>query len=766
MRVLEVTSDSDSSVMEVVRLISTDQSLTTRILQLVNRAAFGVREEVTSVERAVVLLGFEAVRSAVLSLSVFETMDSLPVRGAQSESRGDGRSDARGSAPEAPFSREEFWKHSIAVASAAELLSEALVSAHGRDVGFSSGEAFVCGLLHDLGKVALDAVLPKSFAKVIEASDLLRGNIADLERTIIGLDHTIVGKRLAERWELPAILRESIWLHGQVPQALPRGIKCARMVNLITLADLIAREQHLGYSGNYSMDLPREELIAAIGLSPDAVETKMTPLLERIERRAAVLNLHVPSTNDLYQQAMKRANLELGKVSTQLAMKNRRLATRSRFFDALGAFQLQLRPDSNPQAVLAAIGRSAVSVLGVTALGVFSLAPGQDFAETLLIDENGEVFETTLVDCGAAGDALRSHPTGGSDGPVLPAGDELEWLVRAIDPRLSHERRFWISLSADNSCVGGIVWGAVPGESQRLSPQAQELSAMSGGWQLALRMSQIREESRHLAEQLTQTNRQLQSAQADLQRGKIMMSVGEMAAGAAHEMNNPLAVISGRSQLLASSIGDAKQAALAGIIHEQSIRLSQIITELMEFARPSPARPKVCDVAELIDRAIHQAKERGNLTDRTVELTTGQIPPVAVDADQVTDALTEVIENAWIATDGKGGGSNGKGAVEIHAAIDPVGRRVVISISDNGPGMEEAALKRAFDPFYSSKPAGRRRGMGLPKALRWLEGSGGTIKLESRPGKGTRALILLPAAEANAAATTEPSNAQPRKAVL
>ena len=74
---------------------------------------------------------------------------------------------------------------------------------------------------------------------------------------------------------------------------------------------------------------------------------------------------------------------------------------------------------------------------------------------------------------------------------------------------------------------------------------------------------------------------------------------------------------------------------------------------------------------------------------------------------------------------------------------------MVIGVNDNGCGMDEETLRRAFDPFFSSKPAGRRRGMGLAKALRWIEASGGSIRLESRVDKGTRSVILLPAAPVN-----------------
>ena len=79
---------------------------------------------------------------------------------------------------------------------------------------------------------------------------------------------------------------------------------------------------------------------------------------------------------------------------------------------------------------------------------------------------------------------------------MLPAGEGLEWLVSVVSPRLAHDKRFWICLEADGACVGGVVWGAPAGEAQRLSPQAQELSALANGWSLALRTAQIREEAR------------------------------------------------------------------------------------------------------------------------------------------------------------------------------------------------------------------------------------------------------------------------------
>jgi putative nucleotidyltransferase with HDIG domain len=665
----------------------------------------------------VILLGFDAVRSAVLAVSVFATF------GENSKERASHH-----------FSIEEFWKHSVAVACCAELLADELKATYGRDAGVDVSEAFVCGLLHDLGKVALDAVLPKSFDKVVEATELLRGNIADLERQIIGLDHMVVGKRLAERWGLPATIRDCIWLHGQLPGALPAGVRNPRLVNLVTLADCLVREQHLGFSGNFSFTVQRQPLVDAIGLAEGAVEKVMQRLVEAIEPRAAALGLGQSSSGELYQKALAQANRELGRMSGTLAAKNRRLAVRAKFFDALSQFQSELRPDAPPQAVLQAIGQTAVSVLGATSAAVFSLIPGQTYAEVILCDGQGDVFEQTVIDCLEG----LAKPQAG-EGPVLACGDELEWLLSAVSPRLGEDQRYWICLEADGLCIGGVVWGARVGEAQRLSPQVQELTALATGWSLTLRTSQIREEARLLSEQLAEANRQLQNAQNEIVRGKTMITVGEMAAGAAHEMNNPLAVISGRSQLLASQLTDPKLKQAAKTVAEQAHIITDIITELMAFAKPVPPRVVECELPDLVGRALHEAKSIADPADRNIEVTMTDIPPVMVDPEQVTAALTEVVSNAIQATPERGG------EVTIHAAFDAYSGRVALTVADNGCGMDDETLKRAFDPFFSSKPAGRRRGMGLAKALRWIESSGGQMRLESRLGKGTRGSILLPA---------------------
>jgi putative nucleotidyltransferase with HDIG domain len=725
-RVLEATGDDDAHVAEVTKIIESDPALSARILQMVHRADIGVRGEVSSVERAVVLLGFNAVRSAVLALGVFETFV----------------------APTSPssthFSRDEFWKHCLAVGCCAELLADEL---GGSRQGIDPSEAFVCGLLHDLGKIALDAALPKSFSRVVEAADLLRGNIADVERSVIGVDHLVVGKRLAERWQLPANLRDCIWLHGQLPEALPATVRNPRLVNLVTLADQLVREQHLGYSGNYSGSVPLASLLSATGVRQQHLDRARQRLVERIEPRARALGLGEATSAQLYQQALTQANRELGRVSEQLATRNRRLAVRARFFEALSSFHGELRPDAPTSTVLQAIAQTAIGVLDNAPVAAFSLPPGRDYAECVIVGKTGDVVQSGLADLAPAPDgsptdtpfaSLRIMP---GDGPIRLAGAELEWLLNSVGPRLGHDHRWWIALHADGQLIGGVLWGGAGTEPQRLGNQLEELSALAGGWALALRTCQIREESRALSEQLAEANRQLQTAQSQVLRARTMATIGEIAAGAAHEMNNPLAVISGRSQLLARELSDPRHQSMAALVAEQAQRLSDMITDLMEFARPQPPQPDRVEVAELVEAAVAQAKRRLERTDTSVEMTLPEVPAVRVDRSQISNALAETLCNALQATDSR------NGRVEVSAGFDPLSRRVVLSVTDNGAGMDENTLRHAFDPFFSARKAGRRRGMGLPRALRWVEQSGGELRLESRVDEGTRAIFLLPADE-------------------
>jgi putative nucleotidyltransferase with HDIG domain len=722
-RLLSLTGAADAKVEEVAQLLSGDPSLAGKVLSLVQSAAQGTRRPVTSIKQAVVMLGFEAVRNLVLSVKVFEVF-STP------------RKDADAAEPSA-FARAEFWKHSLATATAAELIASKLKTR------VSPQDAFVCGLLHDIGKVAFDTVMPKSFSRVCEVATMTRCDIADVERRIIGLDHAIAGKRLAEAWNLPTLIVQSIWLHGAGPTAIKQGVTDSGLIHVVALADILARRQHLGFSGNYLYPYDASLYQHALGLSDADLQAVIVSLAEELEKRARAIGLYDIDSKTLYLEAIAQANTELAQVNQTLSAQNRKLASRAQCFELVTKLYQRIVPSASPAQLLAEIGRVSHEFLGAGRLVLFSQDPDQKIGEVLTFDATAQTQDSFLMQMPPAAGDMRHGRGGNSAADFLrPASPQLEWLLDRTAAFLGAHNCVYMPLLCGSDPVGGIVW--VRSEQGTISQLAADLMMVAQSWGMTLRTAQVREQQNVLAESLAASNRELGLLQQQLVRAKSLSSVGEMAAGAAHEMNNPLAVMCGRAQLLASKLSDPTLKQDAALIAQQGERLSRIITDLMEFAKPE--HPKIAPVvmANVVEDAVAAATARAGQHGVKVRAEMGhELPAIEVDAHQIRAAIAEVVLNAIQASRGSVAGE-----VLVQARYDTLDSQLIIQITDRGAGMSEETIRHVFSPFYSAKTAGRQRGMGLAKAMRWVEGHGGTIRLDSMVGAGTTAVIILPAKSA------------------
>jgi len=715
-QLLELSSNERASIRDLVRIVESDPSLAARIVSLVRRADKAAHAE--TVERAVVLLGFDAVRNLALSIQIFETFSHRVESGSRR------------------FDRLAFWKHCLAVGCAARLLSEKRWATRG--VGGSGDvpnpeQAFICGLLHDLGKVVLAACFPKTYDRVVEKSDALLGGLIDVERELFGLDHTLAGRRLATYWKLPTMIEECVWLHHHLPASTPTKIGFPSHVRLVQMADELVRHVRIGYSGNYQVS---RSLWSAFGV-PSDIQAELgalkTDLIELVESRVGLMGLDSLTSQEVYEEALGKANQELAQVNSRLSELNGRLAQRSQCFEALQEFKSALgeEPDHEhiSRAVLAAtrvslptVPAAAVAWSPCRSLVVIAVAPRQP----------AEVYTDLMPDDLAAGTLADRGPTAQDPEQLLSRA-----LIDRLMPLLGAPPGWCQTIRRQGRLLGCIVLAEAPPSSTMETLTV--LADWAGSW---LYGAESRMTASRLSEEMSDMNRRLVESQAEVTRMRSLAMVGEMAAGAAHEINNPLAVISGRAQLLHRNAQDDQTRRVADLIAEHAHKASAIVNELMEFAKPEPPQPTTWPVARLLSELRAEWLTKASLNDEQFRLVlSDDLPDVHADAAQVRKLFDELVRNAVEAMQ-----DHPKPLLVINCRANVADEMVVVKVEDSGVGMAPEVLERATDPFFSSRTAGRGRGLGLSRAARYAEINGGQIRLSSRPREGTVVLVTLPTA--------------------
>lgn len=216
-------------------------------------------------------------------------------------------------------------------------------------------------------------------------------------------------------------------------------------------------------------------------------------------------------------------------------------------------------------------------------------------------------------------------------------------------------------------------------------------------------------------------------------------AIREVAYGAGHEINNPLANIAARAQSLLLDEQDPERRRRLATIVDQAFRARDMIGGLMLFARPPRPQPAPVDVAEMVGAVVEVC--RASAAARRLRFEYSPPPSrvqLVVDRAQIEEALRAITVNAFEAVE-----DGGRVAIEVHDRGQAAGGPVEIAVTDDGRGMDAETVRRAFDPFFSGRDAGRGIGLGLPKAWRLIEVNGGRIAVESAAGRGTRVTVSV-----------------------
>ena len=255
----------------------------------------------------------------------------------------------------------------------------------------------------------------------------------------------------------------------------------------------------------------------------------------------------------------------------------------------------------------------------------------------------------------------------------------------------------------------------------------------------------LQDKLRHERER-AETMRQL--AESEQRRGRFerLALVGQLAAGVAHEINNPLAFVSANLHHLEElrARGEACSPQELAAIHRETLegveRIHQIVRDLKSFARDDSGDGEICSTAEVVAEALRLGRSKLNGAVRVIDEVPSQLALVRFGRGRFVQVVLNLLTNAVDAM-AASGAPRGR---EIRIGAKEHADTVILHVEDNGPGIPEGVLERMFEPFFTTKPPGVGTGLGLALCREYVERVGGTITAENKEGGGARFIVTLP----------------------
>lgn len=263
-KVLEVCNNPTTSPNDLNKVISLDPVLTGQVLKLINSAYYSLPNKISSLTRAIIMLGINTVKNLVLGASIVGS-----VGGAKSSKH---------------FPMDAFWEHSLAVGVTAKALA-----VRGNLPANEREEFFVAGLLHDLGKIPMNSRYPEDYAAVIKLAAEKEMLLSDAEREIFGFDHGVVGELIAEQWQLTPSLKDTMHHHHFPGNSQP---ETQLLTSYVALGNIFVNIIKLGGSGEKIVDKQLlADLLEKIGVTHSEVASLRASIFKEIETAKMFLDV-------------------------------------------------------------------------------------------------------------------------------------------------------------------------------------------------------------------------------------------------------------------------------------------------------------------------------------------------------------------------------------------------------------------------------------------------------------------------------------------
>ena len=735
-RILAIATQDAPAMAELADVLESDPAVSLRILRHANSAAFNRSEKIEDIRQAVMFLGTDVVCTMALCVCVREGL-------LKSFETGD------------PAVRE-ICRHSLACACAARLLAQ-------RARPKLSGVAFAAGLLHDCGKLALLAAENEQYGVLTGDEFLMGEQLVKQEQESFGADHCLAGKWLLERWKLPETFVDAAWMHHQHASALLGSGESSVVCLIVALADRLAHEA-MGTVQAGTYDAECLGCAAGLGLNGPADLNAVREGIGRIFAEKAGLFDLSEDAAAFYCNALGRANRRLGGSNLDISGKKKVLERDVRSLRNVALAGVELTRADTPQDVLFSLANCMRERFGATdgfaCLSDPALMASRGHAWTAGAGIRPVTLRLNAGLCPEQEDAALLHPKISSN--LSGCRTRASALSGPEGPPIHYlDGVAMVSVTEGGEAFGELLY--VPAGGLLTNEERSAVSLLAQLAAQAFRRLELVKRCEVRSERLGEVMRSMQDMNDKLLKTQRLAAVGQLAAGAAHEINNPLAIISARAQLMEMRESDeAKKKGLRQMV-EQIERISAILGSLMDFARPASPRMELMSPREVMDRVLGLTEGGlGNLGITVTRDYKNSVPDIKADPRQMEQVLLNLVLNAQHAMEGRGG------KLTAGISYSPADDTVTFTMADTGEGISPDIVEKIFDPFFTTKGEGKGTGLGLSTAYGIIQAHKGRIGVDSIPGKGAVFTIVLPRDLAGQVQIPgdAPGSRTPRQAVL
>lgn len=675
LKLLELCQTDGAGMAEMAKLVGNDAGMTIKILNVANSAAYKRSAQKVGLLQALSALGSDMIKTLVISESVFQTFNSFS---------GSGSNDLR-----------RFWKHALSTAVMAREIAKAMDYAQPE-------EAYLAGLLHDVGRLALLAAAPEEYGVNFQADDDER--LCKAEERTLHVTHVEAGARVVERWNLDSFMADAILYHHESAQRVEGAHPLIRIIHLAhQLANHDSAQPIAADAG------------ALCNLSGETLLTICQGATLQVQRAAAYLGIDLSGLDTWIAPTMVAPPQPKADTAQQ------RLSDEVRNMALLTELGQSFARQKDDVQLLKLVRQNAGALFNLQDPAVFLMsADGKTLTGASVSDQHQRLTDFSIQLAGGGGIAESAKQQRVS---FLTRNAGLtslmeEQLLRTFNA----DCLVCVPLIAGTQCVGVLLGAAPSWLATDLQRREKFLQAYA---------SQAATSFQALTSNQGDTDARIAAVQEEHRASSRRM---------AHEINNPLGIIKNYLEVLDDKL--TRQEPVVGeigVLHEEIDRIGNIMGE---FVGNKPAAPRTTtDVNQTINKLVRLFRESKFLPP-SVEIVVrmpAETCEIEGSADTLKQILVNLIKNSIeVLTKG--------GKIEIvgNGQVQRNGRAFyAISVIDNGPGIPPEHRAKLFTPVRSSK-TGNNRGIGLSIVHGLAKKLGGTIECLSTSSQGTMFEICLP----------------------